>query len=80
MCKFVKEKNYKFQYAYTTNEESRLEHIFWSPTPFFHWYQKYGDEVVFCTTYKVNTYDMPFDIFVSINNHGKTILFGCALL
>ena len=23
---------------------------------------------------------MPFGIFVGINNHGKTILFGCALL
>ena len=22
---------------------------------------------------------MPFGIFVGINNHGKTILFGCAL-
>ena len=35
--------------------------------------------VVFYTTYKVNTYDMPFGIFVGVNNHGKTILFDCAL-
>ena len=35
----------------------------------------------FCfTTYKVNAHDMPFGIFVGVNNHGKTILFGCALL
>ena len=33
----------------------------------------------FYTTYKINAYDMPFGIFVGINNHGKTILFGCAL-
>ena len=25
-------------------------------------------------------YDMPLGIFVGINNHEKTILFGCALL
>ncbi|KAI8543312.1 hypothetical protein RHMOL_Rhmol08G0206900 [Rhododendron molle] len=56
------------------------EHIFWSPTPCFDWYQKYGDVVVFDTTYKVNAYDMPFGIFVGVNNHGKTVLFGCALL
>ena len=43
-------------------------------------YQKYGDVVVFYTTYKVNAYDMSFGIFVGINNHGKTILIGCALL
>ena len=57
-----------------------MEHIFWALTPCFNWYQKYGDLVVFDTTYKVNAYDMPFGIFVDINNHGKTIFFGCALL
>jgi hypothetical protein len=36
--------------------------------------------VVFDTTYKVNSYEMPFGIFVGMNNHGKTVLFGCALL
>ena len=80
LCKVAKEKNSKFQYAYTTDEESRLEHIFWAPTPCSDWHQKYGDVVVFYTTYKVNAYDMPFSIFVGINSHGKTILFGCALL
>ena len=30
--------------------------------------------------YKVNVYEMLFGIFVGVNNHGKTILFGCALL
>ena len=57
-----------------------MEHIFWSPTYCFDWYQKYGDVIVFYTTYKVNVYNMPFGIFVGVNNHGKTILFGCALL
>ena len=57
----------------------KLEKIFWSPTLCFDWYQKYGNVVVFYTTYKVNAYDMPFGIFVGINNYGKTILFDCAL-
>ena len=46
----------------------------------FDWCQKYGDVVVFDTTYKSNAYQMPFRIFVGINNHGKTILFRCARL
>ncbi|KAL2936163.1 Protein FAR1-RELATED SEQUENCE 3 [Bienertia sinuspersici] len=46
----------------------------------FELYQKYGDVIVFDTTYKVNAYDMPCAIFVGVDNHGKTILFGCALL
>ncbi|KAL4644214.1 hypothetical protein ACB092_02G147900 [Castanea dentata] len=79
-CKVAKERNSKFQYAFTTDEEKMLEHIFWSHSHSFDWYQKYGDVVVFYTTYKVNAYDMPFGIFVGVNNHGKTILFDCALL
>ena len=49
-CKVAKEENSRFQYACTANEENRLEHIFWSPTHCFDWYQKYGDVVVFNTT------------------------------
>ena len=79
-CKVAKERNSKFQYAFTTDEEKMLKHIFWSHPRSFDWYQKYGNVVVFYTTYKVNTYDMPFSIFVGVNNHGKWILFSCALL
>ena len=64
LCKVAKKKNSEFQYAYTTNEESRLEHIFWVPIPCFDWYQTYGDVVVFYITYKVNAYDMPFGILL----------------
>lgn len=79
-CEDAKKSCSKFQYAYTLDEERRLEHIFWSPTSCSDWYQKYGDVVVFDTTYKVNSYEMPFGIFVGMNSHGKTVLFGCALL
>ena len=79
-CKVAKERNSKFQYAFTTDKEKRLEHIFWSHPHSFDQYQKYGDVVVFYTTYKVNAYDIPFGIFVGVNNHEKKILFGCALL
>lgn len=78
-CKVAKEGNSRFQYAFTTDEENRLKHIFLSHTHCFDWYKKYGDVVVFYTTYKVNTYNMSFGIFVGVNNHGKTILFSCAL-
>ncbi|KAL4588647.1 hypothetical protein LXL04_001539 [Taraxacum kok-saghyz] len=36
------------------NSENRLEHIFWCPAHCFELYQKYGDVVVFDTTYKVD--------------------------
>ncbi|XP_021757666.1 protein FAR1-RELATED SEQUENCE 11-like isoform X2 [Chenopodium quinoa] len=78
--KSTNEENNKFQYAYTVDGERRLENIFWCSAESFDWYQKYGDVVVFDTTYKVNAYDMPCGIFVGVDNHGRTILFGCALL
>ncbi|XP_074306595.1 protein FAR1-RELATED SEQUENCE 11-like [Silene latifolia] len=58
----------------------RLENIFWSPSHCFDLYQKYGDSTGFDTTYRVNLYDMIFGIFIGIDNHGRTILFGCALM
>ena len=64
-CKVAKEDNSRFQYAFTIDEENRLEHNFWSPTHCFDWYQKYGDVVyfLFFTIYKVNAYDMSFGNF-----------------
>nr|XP_043625947.1 protein FAR1-RELATED SEQUENCE 11-like [Erigeron canadensis] len=75
-----KQKDIKFHYAYTVDDERRLENIFWCYPQSFEWYERYGDVVVFDTTYKVNAYDMPYALFVGINNHGNTILFGTALL
>ena len=37
-CKIAKERNSKFQYAFTIDEEKRLEHIFWSHPHSFDWY------------------------------------------
>ena len=79
-CKVAKKENYMFQYAFTADEENRLEYIFWSPTNCFDWYKKYGNVVDFYTTYKVNVYNISFGIFVGVNNHENTILFSCALL
>ncbi|XP_071695915.1 protein FAR1-RELATED SEQUENCE 11-like [Rutidosis leptorrhynchoides] len=79
-CKNAKTENSNFQHAFKLDADNRLEHIFWSHAHCFDMYQEYGDVVVFDTTYKVNSYDMPFGIFVGVDNHGRTILFGCALL
>ena len=50
------QENGKFQYAYTVDEERRLENLFWCPPQSFDWYNKYGDVVTFDTNYKVNAY------------------------
>ncbi|XP_010689388.2 protein FAR1-RELATED SEQUENCE 11-like isoform X2 [Beta vulgaris subsp. vulgaris] len=78
--KSCKEENSNFHYIVKVDHEGKLEHLLWCPAQSIDWYDKYGDVVVFDTTYKVNVYDMPCGIFVGVNNHGKTILYGCALL
>ncbi|XP_044960665.1 protein FAR1-RELATED SEQUENCE 5-like [Hordeum vulgare subsp. vulgare] len=40
----------------------------------------FGDAVTFDTTYKTNLYDMPFGLFVGVNNHFQSIIFGGVLM
>ena len=41
-------------------------------------YFHFGDVVTFDTTYKTNLYNMPFSLFVGVNNHFQSIIFGGA--
>ena len=67
------------QYVLKVKEEGKPEHLFWSfPLCFLN--DKYGDVVVFDTIYKVNAYDMSCRVLIGINNHGKSVFIGCALL
>jgi hypothetical protein len=34
----------------------------------------------FDTTYRTNLYDMPFDLFVGVNNHFQSIIFGGVMM
>jgi hypothetical protein len=36
--------------------------------------------VTFDTTYRTNLYNLPFGIFVGVNNHYQSIIFGGVLL
>lgn len=40
----------------------------------------FGDVVTFDTTYKTNLYDMPFGLFVGVNNHFQSIIYGGVLM
>ncbi|KAG6635776.1 hypothetical protein CIPAW_11G065400 [Carya illinoinensis] len=43
-------------------------------------YQYFGDVVMFDATYLTNIYKIPFVLFLGVNHHHQTIMFGCALL
>lgn len=43
-------------------------------------YVYFGDVVTFDTTYRTNLYNMPFGIFVGVNNHYQSTIFGGVLM
>jgi hypothetical protein len=43
-------------------------------------YASFGDVVTFDTTYRTNLYNLPFGLFVGINNHFQSIIFAGVLL
>lgn len=42
-------------------------------------YKFFGDAVTFDTTYRTNLYNLPFGLFVGVNNHFQTTIFGVVL-
>jgi hypothetical protein len=43
-------------------------------------YASFGDVVTFDTTYRTNLYNLPFGMFVGVNNHFQSIIFAGVLL
>jgi hypothetical protein len=43
-------------------------------------YAKFGDAITFDTTYRTNLYSLPFGLFMRVNNHFQSVVFGGVLL
>ncbi|TVU23685.1 hypothetical protein EJB05_26064, partial [Eragrostis curvula] len=61
-------------------EEGRVRSILWCNGKNKVDYCHFGDVVTFDTTYRTNLYNMPFGLFVGVNNHFQSIVFGAVLL
>ncbi|ONI09735.1 hypothetical protein PRUPE_4G006000 [Prunus persica] len=79
-CKGTKEADEDFVYDFTVDENDKVEHIAWSYGDSVHAYTMYGDAVYFDTSYQSITYGVLFGAWLGIDNHGRTIFFGCVLL
>uniref|UniRef100_A0A5B6ZF96 Protein FAR1-RELATED SEQUENCE n=1 Tax=Davidia involucrata TaxID=16924 RepID=A0A5B6ZF96_DAVIN len=79
-CRAAKEGDAYFVYDVTVDENEKVENIAWSYGYSVHGYNMFGDVVYFDTTYRSITYGMLFAVLLGIDNHGKIIFFGCALL
>lgn len=54
--------------------------VLWCTGKNKHDYVYFGDVVSFDTTYMTNLYNMPFGIFVFVNNHYESTIFGGVLM
>ncbi|XP_050374566.1 protein FAR1-RELATED SEQUENCE 5-like [Argentina anserina] len=69
-----------FSYAIQVNVEDLITNIFWVDAKMKIDYDYFGDVVCFDTTYRKNKEGRPFAMFVGVNNHKQTLIFGAALL
>ncbi|XP_021721962.1 protein FAR1-RELATED SEQUENCE 6-like [Chenopodium quinoa] len=60
------------------DREGRLKDVIWVDGRSRAAYEEFGDVVCFDATYITNEYQLPFVNFVGVNQHGQTILLGCA--
>ncbi|KAL2934681.1 Protein FAR-RED IMPAIRED RESPONSE 1 [Bienertia sinuspersici] len=76
----MKEANEDFFYSWTVDEANKLKDVVWVDARSRAAYRDFGDVVCFDATYITNRYELPFANFVGVNQHGQSILLGCALI
>ncbi|GKA41564.1 FAR1-related sequence 5-like protein [Tanacetum coccineum] len=71
--------NQDFYFAMDLSKDGTLKSVFWADGRSRSTYCQFGDVVIFDTTYRTNKFSFPFALFVRVNHHGQSILFGGAL-
>lgn len=69
-----------FTYRVLTDNSSKVKNLMWANGSSRMQYRFFGDVVTFDTTYRSNLYDMPFGLFVGVNNHFQSIIFAGVLM
>ncbi|XP_041995700.1 protein FAR1-RELATED SEQUENCE 5-like [Salvia splendens] len=69
-----------FYYAIQLDEEDLITNIFWTDGRMIQDFGHFGDVVCFDTTYRKHRDGRPIALFVGVNHHKQTTVFGVALL
>ncbi|XBJ04478.1 hypothetical protein VPH35_023408 [Triticum aestivum] len=70
----------EFSYVVEVDKESKIKTLLWTNGRSKMQYHNFGDVITFDTTYKTNLYDMPFGVFVGVNNHFQSIIMGGVMM
>jgi hypothetical protein len=76
----LKASDSEFTYQVQVDDESRIRTLIWTNGRSKLQYHHFGDVVTFDTTYKANLYDMPFGLFVGVNNHFQSVIYAGVLM
>jgi hypothetical protein len=69
-----------YKYVIDRDEDGRIRTLMWSNSKSRMQYSHFGDAITFDTTYKTNLYEMPFGLFVGVNNHFQSVLLAGVLM
>ena len=70
----------EFSCVVEVDKESKIKTLLWTNGRSKMQYHNFGDVITFDTTYKTNLYDMPFGLFVGVNNHFQSIFMGVVMM
>lgn len=68
---------FRVEFDYTT---SQFKTVLWTNGRSRMQYAQFGDAITFDTTYRSKLYDMPFGLFVGVNNHYQSVILGGVLM
>ncbi|KAL6609922.1 hypothetical protein ACP70R_039891 [Stipagrostis hirtigluma subsp. patula] len=66
--------------SFDLDDDKRIRSLFWCHGSSRDNYRCFGDVVTFDTTYRTNLYNLPFGLFVGVNHHFQSVIFGAVLL
>ncbi|XP_047310993.1 protein FAR1-RELATED SEQUENCE 7-like isoform X2 [Impatiens glandulifera] len=69
-----------FFYAIEVDDEGKCGSVFWVDGRSRFSCSQFGDAIVLDTTYRSNSYLVPFASFIGVNHHMQPVLLGCALI
>ncbi|CAL1406216.1 unnamed protein product [Linum trigynum] len=63
----------RFYCRYTVSDGGELGNMLWADSSSQLDYSLFGDVLVFDSTYKTNAYNLPFLLFIGVNNHNQAL-------
>jgi hypothetical protein len=76
----IKNRDPGFSVAMDIDDKKRVKSLLFSHGSSRLDYAAFGDVVTFDTTYRTNLYNLPFGLFVGVNNHFQSVIFAGVLL